>query len=188
MKVILASQSPRRTEILTLAKIEHEIIPSTCEEVIDPTLTPYQVVESLSLQKAQDIAKNNFDALIIGADTIVTIDGEILGKPKGQDGAISMLSKLSNRTHEVVTGVTVIYKGITKTFHEVTRVTFDEMSSDDILAYINNENVYDKAGSYAIQGAACKYISKIEGDYYNVVGLPIARLYKEIEGVKNEIQ
>lgn len=188
MKIILASASPRRTEILSLANITHIVIPSTCEEIVEEGLSPYEVVESLSYQKAYDVAKDHPYDLVIGSDTIVTINGEILGKPKDEQDAIRMLEKLSNATHEVVTGVTVIHKDKVKTFHEVTFVTFSKMTDSDIREYISREHVYDKAGSYAIQGAACKYITKIDGDYYNVVGLPIARLYKEIEVYLNEIQ
>ncbi len=188
MKIVLASGSPRRTQILSLAHIEHIVIPSTCVEVIDKGLKPIEVVESLSLQKAKDVARNNKDALVIGADTIVTIDGKILGKPHSEEEAIEMLTTLSNTTHQVVTGVTFIYNDIIKTIHEITEVTFSKLSTEQIKTYINEENVYDKAGAYAIQGTFCKYITKINGDYYNVMGLPIARVYKEIEGYKNEIQ
>ena len=178
MKIVLASGSPRRTQILSLAHIEHIVIPSTCVEVIDKGLKPIEVVESLSLQKAKDVARNNKDALVIGADTIVTINGKILGKPHSEEEAIEMLTTLSNTTHQVVTGVTFIYNDIIKTIHEITEVTFSKLSTEQIKTYINE----------AIQGTFCKYITKINGDYYNVMGLPIARVYKEIEGYKNEIQ
>lgn len=161
MKIVLASGSPRRTQILSLAHIEHIVIPSTCVEVIDKGLKPIEVVESLSLQKAKDVARNNKDALVIGADTIVTINGKILGKPHNEEEAIEMLTTLSNTTHQVVTGVTFIYNDIIKTIHEITEVTFSKLSTEQIKTYINEENVYDKAGAYAIQGTFCKYITKI---------------------------
>jgi len=145
MKIVLASGSPRRTQILSLAHIEHIVIPSTCVEVIDKGLKPIEVVESLSLQKAKDVARNNKDALVIGADTIVTINGKILGKPHSEEEAIEMLTTLSNTTHQVVTGVTFIYNDIIKTIHEITEVTFSKLSTEQIKTYINEENVYDKA-------------------------------------------
>lgn len=188
MKIILASGSPRRTQILSLANIKHTVIPSKCNEIIPKDLTPIEVVQSLSLQKANDVAKNYKKDLVIGADTIVTIDNKILGKPHTEEEAIMMLSTLSDRTHQVVTGVTFIYNDIVKTIYEITEVTFSKLSNEQIKEYITEENVYDKAGAYAIQGTFCKYITKIMGDYYNVMGLPIARVYKEIEEYKNEIQ
>lgn len=181
LQIILASGSPRRTEILTLAHINHKVIPSTCEEIIDSSLTPNDVAESLSYQKALDVFKKNLDSLVIGADTIVTVDEKILGKPKNYEDAIYMLQLLSNRTHQVITGVTIMKEGKVKTFHEVTYVTVVKLTNDEIKDYIDNENIYDKAGSYAIQGMFSKYISSIKGEYYNVVGLPIARLYHELK-------
>lgn len=185
--LILASASPRRTEILTLAHIEHTAIPSTCEEIVDKELSPSKVVESLSYQKAQNVYLKHPDDIIIGADTIVTIDGIILGKPHNRTEAINMLQLLSSRTHQVITGVTILSNEKQITFHEITYVTFDNLSENDINTYIDSENVYDKAGSYAIQGMFSKYISSINGDYYNVVGLPISRLYKYLKEFTDEI-
>ncbi len=187
MNIILASASPRRTEILNLANIKHQVIPSTCKEVIENNLKPHEVVESLSYQKAKDVYQNNQESLVIGADTIVTIDHLILGKPHREEEAIHMLQRLSGRTHQVITGVTIIYQGVVKTFHEITEVTFAPLTTNQIKNYIQTENVYDKAGSYAVQGSFCKFISKINGDFYNVVGLPISRLYKELKEFNYEI-
>lgn len=187
MKIILASQSPRRTEILTLANIKHTVVPSKCEEIINPNDLPYQVVESLSYQKAQDVFKNHNDSIVIGSDTIVVIDNVILGKPHSYDEAINMLQMLSGKAHQVITGVTIMSKDLVKTFHEVTDVHISTLSLEQIKEYIDSENVYDKAGSYAIQGTFCKYITKLVGDYYNVVGLPIARLFQELKEYNNEI-
>lgn len=187
MNIILASASPRRTEILKLAMIDHLVIPSTCEEVIENGLKPFQVVESLSYQKAIDVFKNHQEDIVIGADTIVTINDLILGKPHSEDEAIQMLELLSGKTHQVITGVTIMSNNLVKTFHEVTYVTFDELTINQIRTYIKSENVYDKAGSYAVQGTFCKFISKINGDYYNVVGLPISRLYKELKEFNYEV-
>lgn len=185
--IILASASPRRTEILTLGNIDHKVIPSTCKEEVDNTLKPFEVVESLSYQKAYDVYKKNESDTILGADTIVVIDNIILGKPKDEDDAIKMLKMLSGKVHEVITGVTIMNKSQIKTFHEITYVYVNELTDCDILNYIEEENVYDKAGSYAIQGIFKKHISKIEGEYYNVVGLPLKRLKKELKEFNNEI-
>lgn len=181
MNIILASSSPRRTEILTLAKIPHLVIPSTIEEKIEKGLTPEQVVMELSYQKASDVAKKYPNDLVIGADTIVVIDNEILGKPKLYQDAFRMLSKLSNRTHQVITGVTIIKNKKVDKFYVTSLVTFNEMTDKEIDEYINSEYIYDKAGSYAIQGSCSKFIKKIEGDYYNIVGLPISTIYEKIK-------
>lgn len=179
--IILASSSPRRTEILTNANISHTIIPSSCEEIIEPNLKPFEVVESLSYQKAKDVSKKFPTDIIIGADTIVVINDQILGKPHSEIEAIKMLELISGKTHQVITGVTLIQNSKVKIFHEVTDVSVKKLTLDEIEEYIRVENVYDKAGSYAIQGVFKKYIKDIQGEYYNVVGLPIERLKKELE-------
>lgn len=182
-KIILASASPRRTEILTLAKINHEVIVKDHKEVIDQTKTPIQIVKSLAYQKAKAVFDDYQDDIVIGADTIVVCD-KILGKPKDRLDAYKMLKMLSNKTHQVITGVAILSKERISNFAEVTNVTFKEMSDEDIYEYIDSENVYDKAGAYAIQGMAGKFISKIEGDYYNVVGLPMCRVSEELRKLK----
>lgn len=187
MNIILASASPRRTQILHLAGIKHQIIPSNCKENIEKGLKPFEIVESLSYQKALDVFQNHNESIVIGADTIVTIDNFILGKPHNEEEAIWMLQLLSNKTHQVITGVTIITNHLVKTFHEITYVTIQELSLEQIKQYIHSENVYDKAGSYAVQGSFCKFISKINGDFYNVVGLPISRLYKELKEFNDEV-
>lgn len=188
MQIILASSSPRRTQILNEAHINHIIIPSKCEEIINKDDLPYQVVESLSYQKAYDVYKDNKSSLVIGADTIVVVDDVILGKPIDKEDAIKMLQMISNRTHKVITGVTIIYQDKIKTFHEITYVYVNKLSNNQIEEYIQNENVYDKAGAYAIQGIFKQHISKYDGEYNNVVGLPIERLKKELKEFTNEIQ
>ena len=178
MNIILASKSPRRVEILNLAQIVHQSIPSNKEEKIVAGCSPEQVVTMLAVQKASDIAQNHFHDVVIGADTIVVIDQNILGKPHTEKEAISMLQQLSGRTHRVMTGVCVINQTTKDVFVETTEVTFSPLSQAEIINYIHTEQVYDKAGSYAVQGSGCKYIEKIQGDFYNVMGLPICKLYQ----------
>ena len=185
MNIILASKSPRRTEILSMMNIDHLVIPSKEKEVIDPSLTPTEVVMSLAHQKAKSIAANYPNDLVIGADTIVVINNEILGKPKDYNDAVRMLSLLENNTHQVITGVSIIKGNYIDTFHVVSNVTFKPMTKEDIDNYISLENVYDKAGSYAIQGEHATFIDHIEGDYYNIVGLPKDELQKHLDKVAN---
>lgn len=188
MNIVLASNSPRRTQILTQAKIPHVVIPSTTKEIVDPLLSPIQVVESLAYQKAIDVYKNNNSSLVIGADTIVVVDNLILGKPTDKNDAIRMLQMIQNKTHQVITGVAIIYQNQKKLFHEVTNVSVKKLTLQQINDYIDNEFVYDKAGSYAIQGIFKKYITSYTGEYENVVGLPIKRLKEELKEYIHEIQ
>ena len=184
MKIILASASPRRQELLTKAGIIFDIIPSQVEEVFNKEVSVEEAVMDLAHQKAkwvQDKEKTN--ALVIGSDTIVVINNEVLGKPKDHDDAVRMLSLLENNVHEVITGVSLIKEEKIINFYEKTLVYFKPMTKENIEQYIQEENVYDKAGSYAIQGEAMKYIDHIEGDYYNVIGLPIDRLLKELKNI-----
>lgn len=196
MRIILASASPRRKELLRQIGLEFEIQVSQVEEVITQT-QPGKVVEELSSQKARVV----FDALdeeeykegvlVIGADTVVAADGEILGKPKDESEAVKMLHFLSGRSHEVFTGVTLFYKKqgrerIIKSFHERTAVVFYPMGDDEIAEYVATRDCMDKAGAYGIQGFCARYIKGIEGDYNNVVGLPVGRLYQEAKEMLNQ--
>lgn len=184
MKIILASQSPRRQELLASAGIEYETIPSKVEEKFNCDIAVEDAVMDLAYQKASWVASSiNEDALVIGADTIVVVNNEVLGKPKDYDDAVRMLKMLENNVHQVLTGVSLIKNNIVKNFYEKTYVYFKPMSIKDIERYIIEENVYDKAGSYAIQGEAMRYIDHIEGDYYNVIGLPIDHLLKELKNI-----
>ena len=188
-KIILASQSPRRKELMNLADFDFDIIPSNCEEIITEK-EPCKVVEQLSKQKALDVynkIKNTEEysnnILVIGADTIVSIDGQILGKPKSREESYNMIKKLQGNSHEVYTGVTLIWKDNelkVESFYEKTEVIFYPMTDEEITALVNTGDGDDKAGSYGIQGKCAKYIKGIIGDYNNVVGLPIARIYQEI--------
>ena len=178
--IILASASPRRKEILELANLKFDVMPSDAQEITTKT-APNEVVMELASIKAKDIyKKSEKQSMIVGADTVVAYQGQILGKPTDEADAKRMLTMLSGQTHEVYTGVCVIEDGKTKTFYEETKVTFYEISDKQIDHYIKTGEPMDKAGSYGIQGKAAVFIKGIEGDYYNVVGFPIARFLQEI--------
>jgi septum formation protein len=179
--IILASASPRRKELLEQIGVRFTVNPSTCEEIITDT-DPVKVVKALSCQKAADVSKRYDDALIIGSDTIVSINNQILGKPKNQQDAYRMLKLLQGNTHQVYTGVTVVNKhtgGSEEiTFCSATDVSFYSMTDEQIYSYINSGEPIDKAGAYGIQGKSAVYIKEIKGDYNTVVGLPVAMLYQ----------
>ncbi|MCD8367050.1 MAG: Maf family protein [Clostridiales bacterium] len=178
MKLILASQSPRRKALLEqMGFQDFEAIPAQGKEEADPALPPEEYVERLALHKAQEVAANQGeDAVVIGADTVVVLDGHILGKPKNAAEALQMLTALSGRKHLVHTGVAVICGDEVELRHETTKVTFCTLTQREMLAYIATGEPMDKAGAYGIQGRGALFIDKIEGDYYNVVGLPISCL------------
>lgn len=180
-QIILASASPRRTEILKEFKINHIVIPSQSEELYNPNNEVTKIVEEIACSKTRDLAIQYPNDYVIGADTIVSIDNKILGKPKDEAQAISMLKLLQNRTHQVITGVCISYNNKEYVFHEITDVVFDKMTNDQIKEYIHNDYVYDKAGSYAIQSKYAWFIKEIKGSYYNVMGLPIERLIEELK-------
>ena len=189
MTIYLASASPRRQELLTQIGIKYEVRVSGADEDIEET-DPRHIVEQLSIYKAQAVAKELEDEgvtdyCVIGADTVVACDEKVLGKPLDEADAKKMLKLLSGRGHQVYTGVTLIMHkdGTEKTlinFHEVTTVNMYELSDAEIDAYIATGEPMDKAGAYGIQARAAAYVSGIEGDYYNVVGLSVARLYHEL--------
>lgn len=183
MKIILASKSPRRRELMQLLPFEFDVLDSCSEEIIDPTLTPEQVAQSIAEQKAQAVFKQQEDAFVIGADTIVVLDKEILGKPCDESDAFSMLKKLSGRTHEVVTGVCLMMKDKTARFSAISKVTFYSLTDEEILSYVKTLEPMDKAGAYGIQGKAALFVEKIEGDYFNIVGLPVSLLYRKIKEI-----
>lgn len=177
--IILASASPRRKELLGQAGISFNCIPSNKEEVITQS-SPEKVVRELSIQKARDVAESvKAPAIIIGADTVVTFDNRILGKPKSVAEAYVMLKMLQGNVHSVYTGVTIIIKEENKeeeiTFAEKTRVWMHEIQDQQIRDYVSSGEPMDKAGAYAIQGKGAVFIKKIEGDYNNVVGFPLSR-------------
>ena len=178
MKVILASASPRRKEILQNTKLNFDIQKSDIEEVILQNESPEDMVVRLAYEKAFDVAKRNTDRLVIGADTIVALDNEVLGKPKDQNEAYQMIKRLSNKTHKVITGISLINLKENKIIKDyvVSFVTFKDLSEDSIKDYINTNESLDKAGAYGIQGYGALLVKNIQGDYFNIVGLPISRL------------
>ncbi len=177
MKIILASQSPRRRELLErMGLVDFEVCPAQGEEQADPGLTPAQLVEQLSAQKAREVAARAPEALVIAADTVVAVDSRVLGKPRSREEAEQMLALLSGRSHRVYTGVTVRQGDRELVGHEVTEVVFARLTPAQIRAYVDTREPMDKAGSYGIQGRGCVLVEGIRGDYYNVVGLPVYRL------------
>lgn len=197
-KIILASASPRRRELLTQIGLDFDVVVSETEEKITST-EPAKVVEELSAQKAEavwgwmhlqtdaDSAEKiaaTQDYIVIGADTVVACDGKILGKPGTVENAMAMLRMLQGREHEVYTGVTILSSKNGEqrklTFHERTVVHFSPMSEEEIREYVATGDPMDKAGAYGIQGFCARYIRGIEGDYNNVVGLPVGRVYQEL--------
>ena len=182
MRIILASQSPRRRELLERMGItKFDIIPAKGEEVADPALSPQALVEGLSRQKADEVAAQFPDALVIAADTVVAIDGKVLGKPSSPEHAIEMLTNLSGRAHHVYTGFTVRCGQTVVTAHEDTTVNFRQLTAQEISSYVATGEPMDKAGAYGIQGFGCVLVNGIQGDYYNVVGLPVCRLFQVLE-------
>lgn len=201
MRIILASKSPRRKELLSRIGIEYECIVSEAEEKTTES-SPDKVVAELSRQKAENIfeilragERDNSPMVIIGADTVVACDSNIMGKPKDKQDAERMLKLLEGRSHSVWTGVTLLFvnidkngnysenKVISETFACETKVYMYHFSDNEIEEYIKTEEPLDKAGAYGIQGIAAKFIEKIEGDYNNVVGLPVSALYQRIKNI-----
>jgi septum formation protein len=186
-RLILASSSPRRSYLLKQAGIEFDVIPSNFDESRVVLQDPFQYVRTLAQAKAEDIALGYPDRWIIGADTIVLINGKVLGKPKDKSAARDMLEQLSGQTHQVYTGFTICCVGLQKQFTDVvtTDVTFKKLTSDEIKWYIHTEEPFDKAGAYAIQGLGTFLVERINGSYTNVVGLPVCEVigYLIKEGV-----
>ena len=181
-KVILASASPRRQELIKLIFDSVEILPADCDETLPDGIGAREAVEYLSEIKNKASAKlTERENLVISADTVVSVDNEILGKPVNKEDARRMISLLSGKVHQVYTGVTISLNGKAETFSEKTDVEFFDLTENEIEEYISSKEPYDKAGAYGIQGKAGLLIKGINGDYYNVVGFPIARLKREIE-------
>lgn len=183
MKLILASASPRRAEILRNAGIPFSVLSSAIDETAAPGESPNDLVLRLANAKAELVAARAIGpAIVIAADTVVVLDGKILGKPRSTDDARRMLEQLSGRTHSVLTGVSLIRlpDAVHLEFVESTLVHFNPLADDEISAYLSTAEPYDKAGAYAIQGRAARYIPRIEGCYFNIVGLPVTRLVSNL--------
>jgi septum formation protein len=186
-RLLLASASPRRREILENLGFEFEILPSNVDESEVPWNDPVESAKLLAEIKGVDAQKTRPRKTIIAADTIVLCEGQVMGKPKSSEDAAKMLGTLSGRVHEVVTGIALIKLPNTRIIEaERTKVFFRNLSPEEISRYISTREPFDKAGAYAIQGYASAFIDKIEGDYFNVVGLPVARLFsmfRKLEGM-----
>lgn len=179
-KIILASASPRRKELMELAGYDFEVICADIVEVVPEEAMPQEVVMSLALQKAQAVAAEHKDAVVIGSDTVVALDGKILGKPRSEQEAYEMLRSLSGRTHKVFTGVAIVCGGKVKNFFDETDVEFYSLGDDEIKKYVATGEPTDKAGAYGIQGKGSVLVKRINGDFFSVMGLPIAKLYREM--------
>jgi len=179
-KIILASNSPRRRQLMEMLGVKYEVLTSSVDEIIDPTLSNDELVMNLAYQKALDIFRTHKDDIVLGFDTLVYAEGEILGKPKNAEDAKRMLLLLSGKTHTVITGCAIITKKRSTSFHEAAEVTFYPLSDAEIDEYVASKEPYDKAGAYAVQGLGSKFVRGIQGDFYTVMGLPVARLYHEL--------
>ncbi|MES2176828.1 MAG: Maf family protein [Gemmatimonadota bacterium] len=180
-RVILASQSPRRRELLTLVGIEHEVRPADIDEAYLPGEAPRAHAERLARQKAAALAHGEPDALVIGSDTIVVVDGDVLGKPRDEAHAVEMLTRLSGRSHIVMTAVAVQRRGVELSDVVEVGVTFHPLTREEIDAYIATREPMDKAGAYGIQGFGATIVERVDGDYFAVMGLPLQRLVRLME-------
>ncbi len=185
-KIILASKSPRRAEILKMIKVNFKVVPSKIIEKINPIIDHNEVAVNISKAKAKIISHKYPNDIIIGADTIVVFNEKIFGKPKDINESKKMLKALSGNSHKVITGVTIMNKklGVLKTFSETTEVFVQKIPIKKIEYYINNFNTIDKAGSYGIQEWFSVWIKKINGCYYNVMGLPVSKVYRHLVETK----
>lgn len=174
MRLILASRSPRRSELLQAAGISFEVLASDIDETPHPSEAPAAYVERLAIEKARAVFALCPDRRVLGADTTVTIDGQILGKPEDEADAVRMLRLLNGRPHDVHTGVALVSTRGVRSAVATTRVWFDAMTDEDISWYVATGEPVDRAGAYAIQGFASRFIPRIDGSYSNVVGLPVA--------------
>jgi septum formation protein len=177
-RVILASQSPRRRELLALVGIAHVVRPADIDEAYEPGEEPRAHCERLAREKAAVVARDEPDALVIGSDTIVVVDGEVLGKPRDERHAEAMLARLAGRSHIVMTAVAVQWRGVERSAVETVGVTFHPLSTEEIRAYIATREPMDKAGAYGIQGYGATIVERVDGDYFAVMGLPLQRLVR----------
>lgn len=172
---ILASASPRRRELLSLSGFSFDVIPSKADESLNESLSPEETVKALARLKAESVFNEHRDRVVFGCDTVVYLNGEILGKPKDEVHAFTMLKRLSGKTHTVSTGVCIMSKDKEICFSDTTEVTFYELSDETIKSYIATNECSDKAGAYGIQGYGSVLVKEIKGDYFSVMGLPVAR-------------
>ena len=179
MQLILASASPRRKALLSLFGIPFTVRAADIDETMDPEKLPFDEVARVSRLKALAVRREEED-VVIAADTIVVCQGKVLGKPHSEAEAASMLRLLSGRDHQVMTGCTILFGNRAETFTEVTSLHFRPLSEKEIQKYVQSGEPMDKAGSYGIQGGAALFCEKLEGDYYNVMGLPVCRLYETL--------
>ena len=185
MQLILASQSPRRQQLLQLLRVNFTVKPADIDEAMDPTLPPREEVARVSRLKAEATPRKPGD-VVIAADTIVVLQNKVLGKPMDKADAIAMLQALSGRDHQVMTGLTVLRDDIAITHTEITDVHFRPLTQEEILSYVETGEPMDKAGSYGIQGYAAPFVEGIQGDYYNVMGLPVCRLQQMLGQIAPE--
>ena len=179
LNIILASASPRRRELLRLITDDFKAVSTNVDETLPTDISPADASEYLAKIKAVAV-ESEPDSIVIGCDTTVICDDKILGKPHSQEECRDFIKMLSGRTHQVITGCALICNGKMISFSEVTDVTFHKLSDDEIESYISTDEPYDKAGGYGIQGKGALLIEKINGDYFNVVGLPVSRLNIEL--------
>ena len=182
--LILASQSPRRAQLLEYLEIPFSICPADVDESIDESKPVKEEIKRLSFRKAEAVFNQHPESIVIGSDTVVVIDNKILGKPTDRNDAFNMLKMLSNRSHEVITGVCLISKEKTDIFASVSTVYFHELTDEEIWHYIDVDSPLDKAGAYAIQGKASLFIDRIDGDYYSIMGLPISLINQHLKSFR----
>ncbi|MDP2425421.1 MAG: Maf family protein [bacterium] len=178
---ILASNSPRRKALLELLEIPFVIEASNIEEILDPLKPIEEAVMDLAFQKGVAVFRHHLEDVILAFDTIVIVDGQVLGKPVDKGDAKRMLQLLSDKTHIVITAGAILSKQLSTTFYEKARVTFCALSEAEIDDYIESAEPFDKAGAYAVQGLGAKFVRGINGDYYAIMGLPVSRLYQELK-------
>ena len=186
MRIILASKSPRRIEMLKDLGYEFEVIPSNNDETKFSHKSRVDYVKSLAKSKALDVYKSNKDAVVLGFDTLVFFKDEVMGKPHSKDECVHMLKELSGNTHEVITGAYIVSKNYKKSFYSKAYVDFEEISDEEIYNYANTDEPYDKAGAYAIQGYFGRFVKAVRGDYFSIIGMPKSKVYKYLNEFMKE--
>ncbi len=180
-EIVLASGSPRRIEYLKQLGVDFLTVIPDIEEKLNPKLPIEKAVVEIAKDKAYAVSKCKQNTMVMAFDTVVVLDGVVLGKPKNSEEAVKMLAKLSGQTHRVITGCAIVQENSIETFHSQAEVTFNRLSCDEIKSYVDSNNVLDKAGAYAIQGEAAKFVVKTNGDYHAIIGFPLNRIYKFLQ-------